>query len=288
MRRARARSRTTRSSTSSASSAIISRIGAAPARRFRRSSRPCRRSRRARASPASSSASGSAGTLAAGDYLKEKHGAKIAVVEAVECPTLLHNGYGEHNIQGIGDKHVPLIHNVMNTDLVIGISDQATDGAQRRLQHRGRAGLPCAPPRPAGDNRSRASSTSASRGSPTSWPPSRWPSISPRPRRRHRHRRDRRRRACTRSELRRYLKRRHNFRRASTGELAAELVGRHLSGADTEHVLDATQRERERIFNLGYFTWVEQQGVSLADFDSAARSQDFWRGCTTSYRNGTR
>ena len=38
------------------------------------------------------------------------------------------NGYGEHNIQGIGDKHVPLIHNVMNTDLVIGVSDQATDG----------------------------------------------------------------------------------------------------------------------------------------------------------------
>ena len=74
------------------------------------------------------SASGSAGTLAAGDYLKEKHGTRIAVVEAVECPTLLMNGYGEHNIQGIGDKHVPLIHNVMNTDLVIGISDQATDG----------------------------------------------------------------------------------------------------------------------------------------------------------------
>ena len=74
------------------------------------------------------SASGSAGTLAAGDYLKAKHGTKIAVVEAVECPTLLMNGYGEHNIQGIGDKHVPLIHNVMNTDLVIGVSDQATDG----------------------------------------------------------------------------------------------------------------------------------------------------------------
>ena len=49
-------------------------------------------------------------------------------MEAVECPTLLLNGYGEHNIQGIGDKHVPLIHNVTNTDLVIGVSDRATDG----------------------------------------------------------------------------------------------------------------------------------------------------------------
>src|SRR5580700_4253363 len=73
------------------------------------------------------SASGSAGTLAAGDYLKEKYGARIAVVEAAECPTLLNNGYGEHNIQGIGDKHIPLIHNVMNTDVVVGVSDAATD-----------------------------------------------------------------------------------------------------------------------------------------------------------------
>ena len=73
------------------------------------------------------SASGSSGTLAAGDYLKEKLYSKIAVVEATECPTLLYGGYGEHNIQGIGDKHVPLIHNVMNTDFVVGISDKATN-----------------------------------------------------------------------------------------------------------------------------------------------------------------
>jgi cysteine synthase A len=49
------------------------------------------------------SASGSAGTLGAGDYLKERHGAKIVAAEALECPTLLLNGFGEHNIQGIGD-----------------------------------------------------------------------------------------------------------------------------------------------------------------------------------------
>ena len=96
-------------------------------------------------------ASGSAGTLAAGDYLKERHGAKIAVVEAVECPTLALNGYGEHNIQGIGDKHVPLIHNVTNTDLVIGVSDEATDGLNAVFNTRGgrayltrRLGLPAA------------------------------------------------------------------------------------------------------------------------------------------------
>ena len=72
-------------------------------------------------------ATGSAGTLGAGDYLKETHGAKTIAVEAIECPTLLRGGFGEHNIQGIGDKHVPLIHNVMNTDIVVGISDRSSD-----------------------------------------------------------------------------------------------------------------------------------------------------------------
>ena len=73
------------------------------------------------------SASGSAGTLAAGDYLKDAQGAKIVAVEALECPTMLYNGFGEHNIQGIGDKHIPLIHNVTNTDLVVGVSDDSTN-----------------------------------------------------------------------------------------------------------------------------------------------------------------
>ena len=74
------------------------------------------------------SASGSAGTLAAGDHLKAVLGTDTCAVEALECPTLLYNGFGDHNIQGIGDKHVPFIHNVMATDYVIGVSDHATDG----------------------------------------------------------------------------------------------------------------------------------------------------------------
>ena len=73
------------------------------------------------------SATGSAGTIGAGDYLKERFGSLTVAVEALECPTLLNNGFGEHNIQGIGDKHVPLIHNVMATDVVVAVSDRATD-----------------------------------------------------------------------------------------------------------------------------------------------------------------
>jgi cysteine synthase len=224
------------------------------------------------------SASGSAGTLGAGDWLKDEYGTKIAVVEAVECPTLLNNGYGEHNIQGIGDKHVPLIHNVMNTDLVIGISDQATDGLNAvfntdlgRDYLARRLGLP--PDFPEQLAHFGLSSianilgaiklarhyklgaddvvmTVATDGH-----------------------------AMYRSELQRYLKRRHN-EGTMTGELAAELVGQHLVGADTQHVLDATERERQRIFNLGYFTWVEQQGVAIADFDRR-KDQSFWRGLHT-------
>jgi cysteine synthase len=221
------------------------------------------------------SASGSAGTLAAGDYLKEKHGAKIAVVEAVECPTLLRNGFGEHNIQGIGDKHVPLIHNIANTDLVIGISDQSTDGLNavfgtqsgraflarrlgldtillRRLRWFGLSsianvlgaikfakhyGLAC----------DSVVMTVATDGAD-----------------------------LYESEVRRYLLRRHNSRTLSA-QMAAEIVGAHLIGVDTDNVLDANPRERDRIFNLGYFTWVEQRGVALADFERR-RSQSFWRG----------
>ncbi len=72
-------------------------------------------------------ATGSSGTLAAGDYLKARFpGCKIIAAEALECPTLLHCGFGGHRIEGIGDKHVPWIHNVRNTDLVTAIDDEAT------------------------------------------------------------------------------------------------------------------------------------------------------------------
>jgi cysteine synthase len=71
------------------------------------------------------SSTGSAGTLAAGDKLKDVYpNLKIAAGEALQCPTLLRNGFGGHRIEGIGDKHVPWIHNVKNTDMVIASDDQ--------------------------------------------------------------------------------------------------------------------------------------------------------------------
>ena len=220
-------------------------------------------------------ASGSSGTLGAGDYLKAKYGTRTAAVEAVECPTLLNNGYGEHNIQGIGDKHVPLIHNVMNTDVVIGVSDRATDGlnavfntAAGRAYLARRTGVAqdaldglrwfglssicnlLAAIKLAKHDRLGADDvvvTVATDGA-----------------------------ALYASELRQYLAR-HGADGELTEALAAELYGRHLAGAGTEHVLEATPRERERIFNLSYFTWVEQQGIALGDFERR-KSQAFWRG----------
>ncbi len=83
---------------------------------------------RARATPTAAwrLTTGSAGTIAGGDYLKQAFPAsKIAASEALQCPTLLENGFGAHRIEGIGDKHVPWIHNVRNTDVVVAIDDDA-------------------------------------------------------------------------------------------------------------------------------------------------------------------
>ena len=219
------------------------------------------------------SASGSAGTLGAGDRLKDLHGTRIVAAEALECPTLLANGYGSHNIQGIGDKHVPYIHNVMNTDLVAAVSDAATDAlyavcntdegrrvlAEERglsdevmasLAHFGLSSL-CnvvAAVKAAKTLRlgpDDAVLTVATDGA-----------------------------AMYQSELARIVARRFGGRVDRASIHAA--LARHLDGASTEHTLELRREDRDRIFNLGYFTWVEQQGVSLEQFE-ARRDPAWWR-----------
>ena len=69
--------------------------------------------------------SGSGGTLAAGAYLKARYpGSRLAVSEALQCPTLINNGFGDHRVEGIGDKHVPWIHDVKSTDMVMALDDE--------------------------------------------------------------------------------------------------------------------------------------------------------------------
>jgi cysteine synthase A len=220
------------------------------------------------------SATGSAGTISAGDRLKDLYGTKIVAVEALECPTMLENGFGEHNIQGIGDKHIPLIHNVMNTDVVVGVSDRATDeldvvfntpAGQKYLADRHGAGpdliealthfgfssicnviAAIKTAKLLGLGADDAIVTVATDGS-----------------------------ALYPSEREKTLARR--FADGFTEVDAAEIVGTHLSSIDTGNMIECTERDRNRIFNLGYYTWVEQQGTPLEVFE-ARRSQDFWRG----------
>ncbi|MDA1323696.1 MAG: pyridoxal-phosphate dependent enzyme [Proteobacteria bacterium] len=220
------------------------------------------------------SGTGSAGTLGAGDYLKQEQGTKIVAVEPIECPTMLYNGYGAHNIQGIGDKHVPLIQNVMNSDVVTGVSDASCDAldvlfntdvgreylAKRRgldpvlvaqLENFGLSGIA---------NTLAAIKTAryydltendlvvtvATDGA-----------------------------VLYESEREKSIAR--DFPNGFDAVSAGEVFGQHLAGLDNDHYLELSHRDRNRIFNLGYFTWVEQQGIELSDFDSR-RDQSFWRG----------
>ena len=218
------------------------------------------------------SATGSAGTIAAGDYLKERHGSAIAAVEALECPTMMENGYGEHNIQGIGDKHIPLIHNVMNTDAVIAVSDKDTDRLNLAFNS------------PEGTDyfafRSDIDPSLAAVFSEigiSSWanivasvklartkgygPNDAIMTVATDSARLYRTEADRARRKF--------------FAGSFSARDAASVIEACLTTASTENVLLLGAPERRRIFNLGYYTWVEQQGVSVEDFD-CRKDQRFW------------
>ena len=211
------------------------------------------------------SATGSAGTIAAGDRLKEDYGARIVAVEALECPTMLSNGFGEHNIQGIGDKHIPLIHNVMNTDLVAAVSDRATDHlevmfasedglgylADRRLvpqqvlatlRHFGLSSIcnvlaAIATAKVLGLGPDDVVITVATDGA-----------------------------AMYPSERDKILAR--DFGGGFTNLDAAAVWGEHLADVTTANIVECTEAVRTRIFNLGYFTWVEQQGTPIEIFEA--------------------
>ncbi|MDA8283174.1 MAG: pyridoxal-5'-phosphate-dependent protein subunit beta [Actinomycetota bacterium] len=220
------------------------------------------------------SASGSAGTLGAGDHLKEVYGSKIAAVEALECPTMLRNGFGEHNIQGIGDKHIPLIHNVYNTDLVCDVSDRATDQLSVLLSSS--VGLAYLADRCRVPEETLAAFPSLGLSSIcnvlASIKTAKYLGLGPD---------DMVVTVATdgaslyASERERITER--DFSDGFDERTAASVAGRWLFGSDTDNMLETTLEDRARIFNLGYYTWVEQQGVSIPDF-VARRSGSFWTG----------
>ncbi len=217
------------------------------------------------------SATGSAGTIGAGDYLKENFGSKIVAVEALECPTMLYNGFGEHNIQGIGDKHVPLIHNVTNTDLVVGISDRSTDSldllfnspaGKRLLVERGVA--PELVDMLVDMGYSSIANMLASITAAKVWGLGVDDVVITV--------------ATDGSDLydaerEEFIAR--NFPGGFDDVEADKVFVDHMETVGTEYTLDMNETNRNRVFNLGYYTWVEQQGIDIPDFERR-RSQDFW------------
>jgi hypothetical protein len=191
---------------------------------------------------------------------------------------MLCNGYGEHNIQGIGDKHIPLIHNVMNTDLAVGVSDLTTDSLNllfggnvgrsylagrrkidpdvvRTFDDIGISGLAniVAAIKVAKHLDFGADDVVMTVATDSA--------------------------LLYASERRSFLARRYGdgFDEVNAGEI----FSRHLEGIVDDHVLELTHFDRKRIFNLGYYTWVEQQGVAIDDFDRR-KDQRFWRGLVDS------
>ena len=75
----------------------------------------------------------------------------------------------------------------------------------------------------------------------------------------------------------REMRKARRFAQGFDGIDAAEAFGRWVLGGDSDHVQELDHRARNRVFNLGYYTWVEQQGVAVEDFERR-RSQQFWRG----------
>ena len=215
---------------------------------------------------------GSGGTLGAGDYLKDQQGTLIVAVEPEECPTMLYNGFGEHNIQGIGDKHIPLVQNVMNTDIVAAVSDKGCDclnvlfntkigheylinrrklssNTVNKLTKLGLSGIAnvlaaikTARLLELSKNDAVITVATDSGALYSSEKISTESKIFP-----------------------------DGFDLVSAGETYAQ----HLLGTQSDHILETTHRDRNRIFNLGYYTWVEQQNISLNDFESR-RDQRFW------------
>jgi len=208
-------------------------------------------------------ATGSAGTIASGDFVKEAHPeARIAAVEALQCPTMLRNGYGSHRIEGIGDKHIPWIHNVRNTDAVIAVDDADAMAVLRLFNE------------PSGRERLLAEgvpvdvvdrlglfgiSGIANLLAATSFA--------------------RRFRLDADSVVLTVLTDSVDLYRSRVAELAAaegpyvaDLAAtgyrKHLLGQGTEHTLVLDDESRRRIHNLKYFTWVEQQGKTVEELDA--------------------
>lgn len=216
------------------------------------------------------SATGSAGTLGAGEYLKKMYPrVKIVASEALQCPTLLRNGFGAHRIEGIGDKHIPWVHNVKNTDVVTAIDDEQTMQILRLINE------------PEGRNVLREEGLteediknlelygiSGICNIVSAIKTAKYYELDEND--------------CIFTPLtdsvELYGSRVKEMREAH-GELnkygAGRIYERYLRGIETDNMKELTYPERKALHNLKYFTWVEQQGKTVEELN-ALWSDEFW------------
>ncbi len=216
---------------------------------------------------------GSAGTIGCGDYMKELFPAsKVAASEALQCPTLLLNGFGGHRIEGIGDKHVPWIHNLKNTDMVMSIDDEACMSLVRLFNEpAGRAYLveQGVPEDLVGRLDLLGISSIANVLSAIKF--AKWYELGEH---------DIVLTVWTDSmELYQSRLRELHEEHGPYSEMdAAADYHRYLLGANIEYMEELGYWDRRRIHNLKYYTWVEQQGKTYEEIQAQWYDPDYWDG----------
>jgi cysteine synthase len=215
--------------------------------------------------------SGSSGTLGCGDYMKELFPtSKVVASEALQCPTLLLNGYGGHRIEGIGDKHVPWIHNLRNTDMVMAIDDEACMSLTRLFNEpAGRTYLAeqGVPEELVSNLDLLGISSIANVLSSIKF--AKWYELEEQ---------DVVLTVFTDSmELyQSRLKELHEEHGEYSEMDAAADYERYLLGTAMDYVEELRYWDRKRIHNLKYFTWIEQQGKELEKLNAQWYDRDYW------------
>ncbi len=214
---------------------------------------------------------GSAGTIGCGDYMKELFPAsKVAASEALQCPTLLLNGFGGHRIEGIGDKHVPWIHNVKNTDMVMAIDDEACMSLVRLFNEpEGRAYLVKQGVPESLVERLDLLGISSIANVLSAIKFAKWYELGEH---------DIVLTVWTDSmELYQSRLRELHEEHGPYSEVdAAADYHRYLLGANIEYVEELGYWDRRRIHNLKYYTWVEQQGKTYEEIQAQWYQPDYW------------
>lgn len=217
------------------------------------------------------SSTGSAGTIACGDYLKKKFpSSKNVACEALQCPTLLNNGFGAHRIEGIGDKHVPWIHNTKNTDMVVAVDDEVPMNLIRLFnepngkKHLLSQGVPESLINKLDIHGISSVSNLASAIKFAKYYELDEHDVVM---------------TISTDSMELYASRLEELSEEYsefTEKDATSVYARHLMGLNIDNMEELTYYGRKRIHNLKYYTWVEQQGKTFEEIQQQWYGDDYW------------